>query len=132
MLSIFPIHFLSPLAFTFLRVVLGLTLVYLGWQHRRYCHKITTTLPICRHLPKSWFGTSLFLFEWITAAFIITGTYTQIATLAVAIMGFVFFTWPHHIKHKSIPSRLFYLLLFAAALTLTITGAGALAVDLPI
>jgi hypothetical protein len=49
--------------------------------------------------------------------------------IAMCLKMFVMRNW---FDHPSIPTKLFYVLLFAASVSLFITGAGVFAFDLPI
>ncbi len=132
MLSVFPTHFLSLFAYLILRVAVGLVLAYLGIQHWQHRHELQHVLRL------SWwpFGrTTTYLFvlgELLLAGLILVGAWTQIATLCVAAMCIKMLVLRQYVTHRTIPSKLFYFLLLAASLTLTITGAGALAIDLPL
>lgn len=132
MLSVFPIHFLSLLAYFILRVAVGLTLLYLAWLHLRYKDELKNVL-LLNWWPYGTFSTWLLAIgELLLAGFIIIGAYTQVATLITALMCLKLILLRHWFDHPTIPSRLFYFLLLAACLSLTITGAGAFAVDLPL
>lgn len=132
MLSMFPIQFLAPLAFLILRVAVALCLFYLGRQHLRYRQELQNILVL------SWWPygrTTAYLFalgEIILATCIFVGASTQIAALLVVIMSGKMLILRSYFDHHTIPDRLFYFLLFAASLSLMITGPGAFAVDLPI
>jgi len=132
MLSIFPIQFLSLFAYLLLRITIGLLLVYLATRHWQYRHELRHVLRL------SWwpFGrTTTYLFtigEFLLAAFILLGVWTQLAALLVAIMSLKMLLMRQWFDHPTIPSKLFYGLLLGASITLTITGAGALAIDLPL
>ncbi len=131
MLSIFPIHFLSLFAYFILRGCIGLILLYLGFKHFQFRNELKHVLQL------SWwpFGTfttiTFAFFEILLGGFILLGAYTQLATLFVAIMCLKMLVMRNWFDHHSIPSKLFYFLLLGASLSLTITGAGAFAFDLP-
>ena len=131
MLSIFPIHFLSLFAYFILRVCIGFVLLYLGIRHFQYRNELKNILKL------SWFPYGMFstwiliLGEIAFAGFIIVGAYTQLAALLVAFMCIKMLIMRNWFAHHSIPSKLFYFLLLGASLSLTITGAGVFAFDLP-
>ena len=132
MLSVFPLHFLALLAYLVLRVCAGLVLVYLGFTHWYYRHELKQTLTHS-WWPFGGFSVSvLVLAELIFGSMMIAGFYMQVATLLVALMSLKLFTFRGLIDHPSVPSRMFYFLLFGVCLCLTITGAGAFAFDLPL
>lgn len=132
MLSIFPIHFLSLFAYFILRFCVGAALIYLGFIHLQYRHELKDVLRL------SWwpFGTvttyTFALSEIIIGVFILAGAYTQLATLLVFFMSLKMLVLRSWFNHHTIPSRLFYFLLLGASLSLTITGAGVFAFDLPL
>lgn len=132
MLSVFPIHFLSLFAYFILRIIVGLILVYLGIRHFSYHSELKNVLKLS-WWPFGSFSTILFaISEIILGCFIVVGAYTQIATLVVALMSIKLIILRAWFDHHTIPPRLFYLLLLASTLALTITGAGVFAVDLPL
>jgi len=132
MLSVFPIQFLALFAYFILRVTVGLLLVFLGLRHLAYHQELRHILRV------SWWpygGFSALLFaasELALGIFIVVGAYTQVATLIVAFMCIKLLMIRHWFAHHTIPGRLFYFLLLGACLSLTITGAGVFAFDLPI
>ncbi len=132
MLNPFPIQFLSMLAYLILRVTIASILVYLGLLHYKHRHELKDVFTL------SWFpyGTfitwALALLEILTGIFIFVGAHTQYAVLLVFIMSAKMVFMRHWFDHPSIPPKIFYVLLVGASLTLFITGAGALAFDLPI
>lgn len=132
MLSIFPIQFLSLLAYFILRVTVGALLMFLAYRHTRDFPALTLTFSK-RWWPFGQFSTLVLIATELTCGLLIViGMYTQVATLIVALMSIKLFLIRPWYGHPSIPSRLFYLLLAASTLCLTITGAGAFAADLPL
>ena len=119
MLNLFPITFLAILAHALLRFIVGGIFIYLGYQH----HKNTkATIPV----------RAIALLEIVIGTLFIIGLFTQ----AAALLGIMFSLCGLFLREKlatlSLPSPLFFLLLLGASLSLFITGAGALAFDLPI
>jgi uncharacterized membrane protein YphA (DoxX/SURF4 family) len=132
MLNLFPIQFLAMFAYLFLRVIVGIIMLHLGYSHLRYRHELKNVLTLS-WWPWGVFTTTIFFsFEIIIGIMFIFGAYTQIAALLTLMMSLKFLVLKNYFQHHSIPSKIFYLLLFGASLSLFITGAGALAVDLPI
>lgn len=132
MLSVFPIHFLSLFAYFLLRLCLGLVLLYLGMTHFSYRDELQYVLRLSWW---PWGKTTTLLFasgEIIFALLLLVGAWTQVAALLVAIMSVKMLLLRHWFNHHTIPSKLFYLLLCGASLSLVITGAGVFAVDLPL
>lgn len=132
LLNPFPIQWLALLAYLILRVITGLVLFLLARRHFLHRHTLATTFTL------SWWPygrLSVYLLvvaELITAAMLTLGVYTQIAALLVAVMALKLFFFTQFRFHPLLPSPLFSLLLLGVALCLFITGAGALAFDLPI
>lgn len=132
MLNPFPIQFLAMLAYLILRVTIAGILIYLGISHLKHRHELKEVFTL------SWFpyGTTtawtFALLEIILGLFIFSGAHTQYAVLVVLIMSCKMLLMRHWFNHPTIPPKIFYVLLLGASLTLFITGAGALAFDLPI
>ena len=132
MLNPFAIQWMALLAYALLRIFVGIILLYLGIKHLSSRHELKYVLKL------SWwpFGrlstALLILFELALAIFILLGAYTQYAVLILALMCLEFIILRPHFNHHSIPPRLFYFLLLGVSLTLFITGAGAVAFDLPL
>ncbi len=132
MLNIFPIQFLAPLAYTILRVCIGLIFLYLGRSHikNRSILKDVFTLPI---FPFGLFFTwYIALAEIIIGVLFILGLFTQVAALLAILYALKLIVLYKRFSHPLVPTRPVLLLLFAASLSLFITGAGAFAFDLPI
>ena len=130
MLNPFPIQFLSMLAYTILRVCVGAILIHLGIKHNVRRHDIKHSLPLPNF--SVFVALTLSLVELVTGVMLIAGYYTQYAALAVMGMSAVILLFYRQFASPLIPNKTFYLLLFGAALSLFITGAGAFAFDLPI
>jgi len=132
MLNPFPILFLAPLGYLILRLTVGGLLFYYGYTHLVYRRSLSTALS-GQHLPlgtaPAWiFGT----LELIAGIMFIFGFYTQIAAIAGMAFSPCVLMFRHPLPAQLFAERIFYVLLFAASLCLFITGAGALAFDLPI
>jgi len=131
MLNPFPIQFLAMFAYLLLRVFVAGILITLGFRHLKYRHELKNVL-VLPWFPYGTFSVWLIgLGEIIFGAFLFTGAFTQYAALAVMALSLKMIVFNTRWQHHSIPSRMFYTLLFATALSLFITGAGALAFDLP-
>lgn len=132
MLNPFPIQFLALFAYFLLRVIVGGALIFLGLQHYRHRHELKNVLVL------SWWRhgalTSLIfaIGEVLIGGLLIAGAFTQIAALALMIVSSKMLIMRNWFDHPTIPTKLTYLLFFAIGLTLFITGAGALAFDLPL
>jgi uncharacterized membrane protein YphA (DoxX/SURF4 family) len=133
MLSLFPnILFLAPLAITVLRVVLGIYVFFVVKDVLAKRGAIShARLPLVGHAPEWMIVGSLSIFAGI-GGLLIVGAWTQAAAL-IAAAGFLKLAVFSRIypSFTSYPQSL-YLLLCVVALTLVFTGAGALAIDLPL
>ena len=74
----------------------------------------------------------LSLIEIIVGTLFFIGLYTQIAALLSMVYALKFIVLHERLKHPLIPEQKFFILLLVASLSLFITGAGALAFDLPL
>lgn len=132
MLNPFPIQWLALFAYAILRWAIGFILIYLGFKHWRVRHELKDILTL------SWwpFGKIsailLAIGEIMLGLMFVAGAFTQIAALLLMGMCLEMLLWRKHWQHDSLPPKIFYVLLLAASLSLFITGAGALAIDLPI
>ena len=119
-------------AYFILRVIVGIIILQLGYSHFKYRHELKNVLKLS-WWPWGKFLTYVFVLAELTIGLmLIAGAYTQIAALLTLVMSIKLIILKSYLKHHSIPSKIFYFLLFGASLSLFITSAGALAVDLPI
>ena len=131
MLNPFPIQFLAPLAYFLFRLFVGGVLIYLGISHHKYRNELKNILTL------SWFphgSLVVYVFsfgEFIIGSLLIAGAFTQYAALAAMAMSLKMLIMRNQFDHHTLPPRIFYVLLFASSLSLFITGAGAIAFDLP-
>ncbi len=132
MLNPFPIQFLALLAYLLLRLAAGSVLLVLGVRHFKQRESLYKALT----LPLFPFGkviTSFFIItELVVGGLFILGLHTQIAALLLMAMSLKMLFLRKRFSHPALPGRLFYLLLFGISCSLFITGAGALAFDLPL
>ncbi len=132
LLNPFPIQFLAMFAYFLLRVCVGLVLLYLGKKHWRARRELGLVFTL------SWWpygklsAVLLAVFELILGGLFIVGAYTQYAALGLLLMSVKMLVLRNQFTHHTLPSPALYFLLVGISLSLFITGAGALAVDLPI
>ena len=132
MLNPFPVQFLSLFAYFLLRLFVGGILLYLGCKHFKYRRELKDVL-VLSWFPYGRFTSSAFVFgEFILGILIVAGVFTQYVALCIMLMCIKMMVMRGWFAHHSLPPKSFYVLLFGSALTLFITGAGALAFDLPI
>jgi uncharacterized membrane protein YphA (DoxX/SURF4 family) len=132
MLNPFPVQFLSLFAYLILRVFVGGILFFLGFSHIRAKETLAHAFPV-RCFPSWDFSVWFFaFFEIVSGLMFIAGLYTQIAAIIGMVIALLVLLFYRPAGDTTFPGRIFYLLLFAASLSLFITGAGAFAFDLPI
>jgi len=134
MLSVFPellnYQLFAPLI---LRVVLGFILLNLGYaKFKLERERWEITFEALKLKPKSTFVSAFGLIEMVGGLALIVGFYTQIAALIFVILTFIelYIEQKEEVLLKR--DAVFYLLLFAIALSLLFTGAGFFAFDLPL
>lgn len=132
MLSLFPdILWLSPFAYTLLRITAGLVFLSVAWTHvekRDELSRIDFTvagsglwIPIFAGIVEFGIGVALVL-----------GIFTQAAAILGALGALKSFIWKRRYPAMIPISRTASALLFVICLSLVVTGAGALAFDLPL
>lgn len=124
---------LEHLAPLILRVVLGIIILnvgYLKFKGELPRWKIFIEAFGLKH--RSEWVKALGIVEMISGVMLIVGFYTQIAALVLAILAFVELLAER--KESALVKRdmVFYILVFAIALSLLFTGAGAFSLDLPL
>lgn len=133
MLNLFPTMFLSFLAHALLRVVLGVTLLYLGYRHL-ITDRVSLQVALRNHWPSlaSLSARYLGLVEMMIGGMFFVGAFTQVAAIAAIILSIKMLVLKRHLAHPSIPKPIFYVLVLGISISLFITGAGTLAFDLPL
>lgn len=137
MLNVFPdLLFLQLLAPFLIRITVGLMFLWIGYSYMFRDREVLIS-QISNKWPRLgpfsvWSGG---IFEMITGVFLIVGFLTQIA----AIVGMLIAMDALFVKllYKDLDkvakySRMFYILIFIASLSLLFSGAGAFAFDLPL
>ena len=132
MLNVFPIQFLAPLAYSFLRVILGIVLIRLGLRHIRHREDLKNVFTFSFFPYGGFMVWYLAVIELILGVLFFVGFLTQIAALLAILLSLKFIVMHKKFHHPLIPERLTYVLILAISCTLFVTGAGALAIDLPI
>jgi len=114
MLSLFPeILFLSPFAATIIRIALAALLAYGAWS--------TVSSPDVRVRVRA-------IFEIAVAVLLFAGAWTQAAALFAVLLLALSLAVP---QMRTLP-RSSVLLALAMAISLVVTGPGAIALDLPL
>ena len=132
MLNIFPIQFLAPLAYTLLRVILGFVFIRFGIVHIKERARLKHILAFSQLHFGLFFTWFLVFTELLIGTLFLLGFLTQIAALLAIILSVKMILLHKHFVHPCIPNKLTYTLILSISLSLFITGAGYLAVDLPI
>lgn len=132
MYNVFPdlltYGFFSP---TLLRIVAALTFTYLAYTHFKHKDAIAhMRLPILGG--GAWLAWMAVIVEIAVALGLFLGYYTQIAALVGFLGALKHFVWRNAYPRFFILSRTTSVLLMAILLSLLVTGAGALAFDLPL
>lgn len=132
MLNVFATQFLALFAYFIMRLFVGGLLLYLGFTHYRHWDELRHILRFS-WFPYGGFAAGAFAIgEIIIGAMLVAGAFTQIAALLTAALSLKMLLLRNHFNHPSIPQKMVYVLLLGASLSLFITGAGALAFDLPL
>jgi len=132
MLNPFPIQFLALLGYFILRVVAGISFLYLGKQHWKCRHHLYPVLKMPWLPFGKIFTLSLIVIELVVGTLFVLGLYTQIAALLVIILSIKMLFLRNKFITPYLPNRLTYFLFFGIGCLLFITGAGIFAFDLPI
>ncbi|MDP6387914.1 MAG: DoxX family protein [Candidatus Pacebacteria bacterium] len=137
MLNTFPnLLFLGLLSPFLIRITVGLMFLWIGYSYL-FKDRVTATNQVANRWPKLaisivWFGGIL---EIITGFFLIAGFLTQIAAIAGVLIAIdaLFVKWLYKDLNKVAKySKMFYILMLVASLSLIFSGAGAFAFDLPL
>lgn len=132
MLNIFPIQFLAPFAYFFLRVCLGCILIVLGVRHLKSREELALSIVFPSFPFPRFIVIWMSIIELCAGALLVMGFLTQLGALLVMALSLKLIVFSTRFTHPSIPSRMFYTLLFFSSLSLLITGAGIFAFDLPL
>ncbi|HWP61185.1 MAG TPA: hypothetical protein VN495_01140 [Candidatus Paceibacterota bacterium] len=133
MLSRFPqILFLAPMGTSLLRIVAGLTIIYIAWVFYNERNTVSRMrLPFIGTCPP-WlclFGSVAY---FVIGGLLVIGLWTQVAALLGVIVALKSSIYAHRYE-KIIPLPLSAnLLLLAICLSLVVSGAGLFAFDLPL
>lgn len=135
LLSSFPqLLFLSPLAIALLRIVAALFVLYVSWEIAKRRNALShEKYPLIGRAPE-WMMLPAAMAYAVAGGLLLIGAWTQIAAL-VAAAGMLKLSLLSRMRAHpalAILPESTYLLLLAVCLALVVTGAGALAFDLPL
>ncbi len=136
MINPFPTMFLALVAYAVLRVFIGFALLNLGVKHYRnnrteLAQVIATNFPFLSRLSRliAWkYG----VIEILLGAMFIVGIFTQIAAIVAAILSIKMLILRKTFTYPLVPTPVFWFLTLGISISLFITGAGILAIDIPI
>jgi len=133
MLTLFPgLLFLAPLATTILRVTAGLVMLYVAYYSAMEREKIARErFPLIGHMP-AWLLLFGILVATVAGVLLIVGLWTQAATIVGIILGLKHLIYARRYSGIMPLSTIAGILLFVICLSLLFSGAGAVAVDLPL
>jgi len=135
MLNPFPdLLIFGLLAPTLLRLVLGGFFLYLSRQHvvRERRIEIASKLRAKWKVSGAWFVWALIATEVIVGVALIVGFLTQIAALLSAIFAVKLLVFRKRYPFIASEGVWFYVFMLAISLSLLLSGAGALAFDIPL
>lgn len=132
MLNLVPLQFLALFGYAILRIVVGFVWVLLAHHHRQEAPRLRESL----HLPLfPWPKlaiTMIVVTEFVIGFLFVIGLFTQIAALLSILWCLKLLVLRRYFLDSSFPDTRTTILLLTIGITLFITGAGALAFDLPI
>lgn len=132
MLNLVPLQFLALFGYALLRVVVGFIWLDLALRHKQESLRLQSAL----HLPVfPWPKTAVSLIiisEFVIGSLFVIGLFTQVAALLSILWCIKLLVLRRYFLDKSFPDTRTTILLLTIGITLFITGAGALAFDLPI
>jgi uncharacterized membrane protein YphA (DoxX/SURF4 family) len=126
MLNLFPIQWLALVAYFILRLGIGGMFLYYAKEQYRHRQALKS-----QHIPAIWLYI-LIAGEVLTGFLFIIGFVTQAAAIVSVVISSSLLTWSRPYTHTALPPRPVLVLLITISLCLFITGAGVVAVDLPI
>jgi uncharacterized membrane protein YphA (DoxX/SURF4 family) len=133
MLTLFP-HLLvfSFFAPTLLRLMAACTFLYMAWLHFAKRAETAKEISIVSYEVAVWATGIFLLLEVAVGVGLFLGLYTQLAALVGLIMCLKIVWVRKGLHHLSPLSHLSYIMLGVICLSLLLTGAGAMAFDLPL
>ncbi len=123
----------SLLAPTILRLTLGVLIITLGYNKFKNHNKgIIEFFESLGFKPSSYYIKTLAITEIVMGVALFVGFLTQIAALVIAIITFVSLIITIRHPEVGLKKASEYAIFFAISLSLVLTGAGLLAIDLPL
>ena len=132
MLSLFPeILFLTPFGPSILRIAAGIIFLLIAYTHFKRRDELSKENFVVIG-SGIWIPVLTALVELTVGAGLVLGAYTQAAAIAGVLLSLKHFVWRNRYPRFFSLSRVTSALLCAICLSLILTGAGALAFDLPL
>ena len=123
----------SLLAPTLLRLTLGVFIILLGYAKFKNPYKgVTEFFEALGFKPSEYYVKTLAITEIVMGVALFVGFLTQIAALIIAVITFVSFIITTRHPETGLEKSSIYALFFVIAISLVLTGAGLLAIDLPL
>lgn len=123
----------SLLAPTLLRLTLGIFIILLGYTKFKNPHKgVADFFEALGFKPSVYYVKALAVTEIVMGVALFMGFLTQIAALIIAVITFVSFIITIRHPETGLEKSSLYALFFVISISLVLTGAGLLAIDLPL
>lgn len=123
----------SLLAPTLLRLTLGVFIILLGYSKLKDDNKgITNFFESLGFKPSKYYVQTLAIAEIVMGVALFVGFLTQIAALVIAIITFVSLIITVRHPETGLRKSSEYALFFVISISLVLTGAGLIAIDLPL
>ncbi len=132
MLNPFPIQFLALIAYTLVRVFLGIVLLNLGITHVRNRKVVSKSFRLPSLIGSPFVVTLLGLTEILLGTLFTLGFMTQYAALGTIFLSILVLLLYRRIASSHIPQKLSWGFILITSCSLFITGAGIFAFDLPL
>ncbi len=112
MLNLFPIQFLTPLAYTLLRLCVGFILIRLGTIHIRNRQHTTTLVVEKSSGPSPLALLCVGLLEIVAGTLIFLGFYTQLGALTALLLIVTQSIFSKYFQNEETLPRVFFVLVF--------------------
>ncbi len=132
MLNLVPLQFLALFGYALLRVVVGFIWLDLALGHKQDASRLKESLQLPLFPWPKFAVTMIITTEFVIGSLFVIGLFTQVAALLSILWCLKLLVLRRYFLDGTFPDTRTTILLLAIGTTLFITGAGALAFDLPI
>lgn len=132
MLNLVPLQFLALFGYAILRVVVGFIWLELALRHRQEAPRLHKSLQLPLFPWPRLAVSMIIISEFVIGGLFVIGLFTQVAALLSILWCLKLLILRRYFLDTTFPDTRTTILLLAIGITLFITGAGALAFDLPI